>query len=104
LPDLGITTLNNVRLGNSVRLEARLDSAFFSDAMVQRLEQLGVEYSISVPFERFTALKGLIEKRKLWWSVPCSEGKGHQFESRWKPQSWTRKRRFILSAIGWAAK
>jgi Transposase DDE domain group 1 len=84
------------RLNYSVRLEARLDSAFFSDAMVQRLEQLGVEYSISVPFERFTALKGLIEKRKLWWSVPGSEGKSHQFESRWKPQSWTRKRRFIF--------
>jgi hypothetical protein len=78
------------RLGNSVRLEARLDSAFFSDTMVQRLEQLGVEYSILVPFERFTALKGLVEKRKLWWSLPGSEGKSHQFESRWKPQSWTR--------------
>jgi Transposase DDE domain group 1 len=26
------------RLGNSVRLEARIDSAFFSDTMVQRLE------------------------------------------------------------------
>jgi Transposase DDE domain group 1 len=50
------------RLGNSVRLEARLDSAFFSDAMVQRLEQLGVEYSISVPFERFTALQGIDRK------------------------------------------
>ena len=51
------------RLGNSVRLEARLDSAFFSDTMLQRLEQLDVEYNISVPFERFTALKGLIEKQ-----------------------------------------
>jgi hypothetical protein len=38
------------RLGNSVRLEARLDSAFFSDAMVQRLEQLGVEYSTAYVF------------------------------------------------------
>ena len=84
------------RLGYSVRLEARLDSAFFSDTMVQCLEQLGVEYSIAVPFERFSALKGLIEKRKLWWSVPGSEGKSHHFESRWKPQSWSRKRRFIF--------
>jgi hypothetical protein len=44
------------RLG-SVRLEVRLDSAFFSDAMVHCLESLGLEYTISVPFERFVLLK-----------------------------------------------
>src|SRR5690348_9143804 len=34
----------------SARLEARLDSAFFSDAMVRCLESLSLEYIISVPF------------------------------------------------------
>jgi hypothetical protein len=83
------------RLG-SPRLEVRLDSAFFSDAMVRCLESLGVEYTISVPFERFVPLKERIEKRKVWWRVPGSEGKSHAFESRWKPQSWAKKARFIF--------
>ena len=83
------------RLG-SVRLEARLDSAFFSDAMVRCLESLGLEYTISVPFERFAALKERIEKRVVWWRVPGSAGKSHAFESRWKPQSWAKKARFIF--------
>jgi hypothetical protein len=83
------------RLG-SARLEARLDSAFFSDAMVRCLESLGVEYTISVPFERFVLLKERIETRKVWWRVPGLAGKSHAFESRWKPQSWTKKARFIF--------
>ena len=83
------------RLG-SVRLEARLDSAFFSDAMVRCLESLGLEYTISVPFERFVPLKERIEKRQVWWPVPGSAGKSHAFESRWKPQSWAKKSRFVF--------
>ena len=40
-----------------------MDSAFFSDEIVQVLEAEGVEYSISVPFERFAKLKRLPENR-----------------------------------------
>jgi hypothetical protein len=83
------------RLG-SPRLEVRLDSAFFSDAMVRCLESLGLEYTISAPFERFVPLKERIEKRQVWWRVPGSEGRSHAFESRWKPQSWAKKARFIF--------
>src|SRR5262249_4341398 len=72
----------------SARLEIRMDSAFFSDAMVQCLEKLGVEYTISVPFERFVVIKERIEKRMLWWQVPGAGGGSHYFENRWKPQSW----------------
>jgi len=80
----------------SARLEIRMDSAFFSDAMVQCLEKLAVEYTISVPFERFVLLKERIEKRILWWEVPGSEGVSHYFENRWKPQSWAKRSRFIF--------
>ena len=78
-----------------VRLEARLDSAFFSDAIVAKLESLRVQYTISVPFERFTQLKGKIEARDYWFAVPGRADRG-QFEQRWKPQSWERRRRFIF--------
>ncbi|MCP5442863.1 MAG: hypothetical protein H6968_07510 [Chromatiaceae bacterium] len=43
-----------------------MDSAFFSDAIIGMLNAEGVEFSISVPFERFTELKGMIERRKRW--------------------------------------
>jgi hypothetical protein len=55
------------------RLEVRMDSAFFSDAMVQCLEQLGVEYTISVPFERFVLLKERIENAYCGGRCPDRE-------------------------------
>ncbi len=79
-----------------VRIEARLDSAFFSDKMVALLEELGVEYTISVPFERFTVLKKVISERCVWWRVPGSEGKTHFFQWPWKPQIWRKKSRFVF--------
>jgi hypothetical protein len=78
------------------RIEARLDSAFFSDAMAGALEGLGVEYSISVPFERFPVLKGMIEARKRWHRVPGGEGRLEFFDARWKPKCWRRKGRFLF--------
>ena len=64
--------------------------------MVQCLEKLGVEYTISVPFERFAVLKERIEKRMLWWQVPGAGGGSHYFENRWKPHSWAKKSRFVF--------
>jgi len=49
------------------RIEVRMDGAFFSEQIIRCLNELGVEYSISVPFERYpTILKCHIEKRKRW--------------------------------------
>jgi len=78
------------------RIEARLDSAFFSDMMVAELNALGVEYTISVPFERFVELKAMITGRRWWWKVPGGGNKSDYFEQRWKPQSWRRKSRFVF--------
>jgi hypothetical protein len=78
-----------------VLIELRMDSAFFSDATVRRLEQLRVSYTISVPFERFTELKTKIEGRRKWDVIPGRAESGY-FEERWKPASWARKARFIF--------
>jgi len=77
------------------RVETRMDSAFFSDAGVRELERLGVEYSVSVPFERFVELKGMIESRRRWKAVPGRPDSSY-FEVRWKPKSWRAKARFIF--------
>lgn len=78
-----------------VIIEIRMDSAFFSDEMVRALDTLGMEFTISVPFERFAELKRLVQGRKVWWPA-TRDGKLRFFQKEWKPKSWSRKFRFIF--------
>lgn len=80
------------------KVETRMDSAFFSDDMVRALEDLKVQYTISVPFERLVALKEMIEQRGIWWKLSNGERKLGYFEKRWKPKSWQRRSRFVFIA------
>lgn len=68
------------------RIECRFDSAFFDEILLLALDAMGVEFTISVPFERFAELKKKIRDRKRWkrlnkiWSY---------FEDRkWHPKKW----------------
>jgi hypothetical protein len=76
-----------------VVIEVRMDSAFFSDEIVMALDDAGIEFTVSVPFERFVELKGKIEGRRRWRrlgsDVSC-------FEESWKPKSWNRRFRFLF--------
>lgn len=74
-------------------IEVRMDSAFFSDAIVGSLHRLGVELTVSVPFERFVELKGLIECRRRWHRLNDELA---YFELRWKPKSWPRRFRLLV--------
>jgi hypothetical protein len=74
-------------------IELRMDGAFFSDRIIDSLEQAKVEYTISVPFERFAKLKTLIEQRQHWQS---SHEQRHYFERHWKPDAWETPRRFVF--------
>ena len=74
-------------------IEVRMDSAFFSDDIVGMLHAQGVEFTISVPFERFTELKGMVEGRKRWRHL---NDRCDFFENRWKPKSWGAKQRFVF--------
>lgn len=76
-----------------VKTETRIDSAFFNETIAERLHGAGVEFTISVPFERFTELKGMIEGRKRWRQL---NGELSFFETQWKPRSWTAPYRFIF--------
>jgi hypothetical protein len=75
------------------KLEVRVDSAFFSERIIEELERLGIEFTVSVPFERFAELKGMIEGRQRWRSI--DDGLSY-FECGWKPKSWTRRHRFLF--------
>ena len=74
-------------------VEVRMDSAFFSDAIVSALQKAGVEFTISVPFERFVELKGIIEQRRRWAKINSSVS---YFENRWKPKVWDTRFRFLF--------
>ncbi len=76
-----------------VIIEVRMDSAFFSDEIVAALNEHGVEFSISVPFERFVELKQMIEGRQRWYSINAEVS---YFETEWKPKSWPRRCRFLM--------
>jgi hypothetical protein len=76
-----------------VIIEVRMDSAFFSDAIVSALQNAGIEFTISVPFERFTQLKGLIEQRRRWQPINADVA---CFENDWKPKVWNRRFRFLF--------
>ena len=76
-----------------ITMEARIDSAFFNETVAERLHKMAVEFTISVPFERFVELKGMIEGRKRWRRL---NEELSFFETRWKPKSWTTPHRFIF--------
>ena len=76
-----------------VVLEVRMDSAFFSDELVAALTTARVEFTLSVPFERFAELKGMIEQRQVWCAL---DDETSYFEKSWKPQCWTRRYRFLF--------
>jgi hypothetical protein len=76
-----------------VIIEVRMDSAFFSDEIVMTLDEAGIEFTVSVPFERFAELKGKIEGRKRWRRLG---GGVAYFEEQWKPKVWNRRFRFLF--------
>ncbi len=76
-----------------VNIEVRMDSAFFSDQIVQELDEQDVEFTISVPFERFSELKQMIDSRRRW---RCFNGELSYFDTNWKPRKWDDKFRFLF--------
>ena len=74
-------------------IEVRADSAFFSDELVTVLQGHHVEFTLSVPFERFAQLKGMIEGRRRWRSFDADRS---FFERLWKPQCWEQAYRFVF--------
>lgn len=74
-------------------LESRMDSAFFNKNILSMLDDNHVKFTASVPFERFTQLKQIIEERKRWHRI---DKDWSCFETSWKPKSWDTSFRFIF--------
>lgn len=65
-------------------LEVRLDGAHYSDATCASLHHAGIEFSLSVPFERLPQLKGVIESRSLWHRI---DDEWSYFQWAWRPNA-----------------
>jgi hypothetical protein len=76
-----------------VKIEVRMVSAFFSDAIVSALDGMGIEFTLSVPFERFVELKKRIQDRARWRSM---DETWSYFEVAWKPKKWPKVYRFLF--------
>ncbi len=76
-----------------VKMEVRMDSAFFSDAIVSVLDEMGVEFTLSVPFERFVELKRQIQERSRWRTLDATWS---FLECAWKPKKWKKAYRFLF--------
>jgi len=76
-----------------LKIEVRMDSAFFSDEIVSVLDARGIEFTLSVPFERFVELKKRIQDRGRWRSMDATWS---FFEWAWKPKKWKKTYRFLF--------
>lgn len=76
-------------------IEVRMNSAFCNDEILSELESIGVPYTVSVLFERFADLKGMIANRTPddWQEIDTDRG---AFERRWQPAFWDLKRHFVF--------
>lgn len=77
----------------SATLESRLDGAFFSWETVDLLDRHGVEFTISVPFERLAELKEKVERRQRWHPI---DDIWSYFELEWAPKSWPGSLRVLV--------
>jgi hypothetical protein len=67
------------------QLESRVDGAFFDERILSFYARRRVDFSASLPFERFPQLKRTIERRRRWH--PINETWAY-FELSWKPKRW----------------
>jgi hypothetical protein len=74
--------------------ESRVDSAFFNQPVLSNFNKSHVKFTASVPFERFTELKQMIENQQQWHRI---DKQWSYFESQWKPKSWDSDFRFIFT-------
>jgi hypothetical protein len=54
------------KLGRSVVIEVRLDSAFFSEKILRFLIKIGIPYAVKMPLWKWTGIKELINERERW--------------------------------------
>jgi hypothetical protein len=81
------------RLGRSLRLEFRMDAAFFQQNLLKLLARLGCFYAVKVPLCRWTGVKALIAAQSQWTAVA---GEIDCFETRLELAVWGLQLRVVV--------
>ena len=76
------------RAGFEGILEVRLDGAHYSDATCSSLHEAGIEFSVSVPFERIPRLREIVRHRKFWRRI---DDEWSYFIWSWRPSKDSRR-------------
>lgn len=79
----------------TTKLETRIDAAFFDMKIIEQLDEQHVDFSVSVPFERFPELKGIIEKI-VWYRWIKIDDRWSYAEITWRPKCWDRSHRMLV--------
>lgn len=80
------------KIAPGIKIETRQDSAFFDEDYLDQLDEASVDFTCSVPFERFSELKSIIQGRRWWRRI---DQDWSYFELNWHPKSWNSNFRFI---------
>lgn len=83
----------------SVRLETRIDSAFFSEAILDALSGASVGFTCSVPFNRYPVWKQAIEQLEVDDGWDRIDDDVSYAEMDWKPKSWAEGKAFRFIAV-----
>jgi hypothetical protein len=75
------------------QIETRMDGAHFSESTCRWLDEEGVEFTVSVPFERFPPMREEIRRRSRWIAI---DDEWSYFENSWKPKKWATAMRCII--------
>ena len=70
-----------------------MDSAFFDGDLLGQLDGESVEFTASVPFERFPGLKAIVEQTRLWSAIDDTWAFR---EISWAPKCWAARFRILL--------
>jgi Transposase DDE domain group 1 len=79
----------------TAKLETRIDAAFFDIKILAQFDEQRVDFSVSVPFERFPELKGIIEKIVFYRWIAIDDRWSYA-EITWRPRCWDRSHRMLV--------
>lgn len=82
-----------VRLGSSLRLEFRMDGAFFQREIIELLERTKSRYAIKVPFMKWLGLVPMIRERQRWHRLNDTMG---YFEVSLYIAAWNKTLRAVV--------
>ena len=81
------------RFGRRLPLEFRMDSAFFKEKVLRRLQRENCDYAIKAPFCPWLGFKDLVAHRKRWHRV---DGKISSFETQYDIEAWDITVRLVI--------